>query len=125
MVINGVNDDELTAEDRIISNGSSSCHALALILKVLHEKVGVQARRHDHRPRLHQRPAAERHAPAATCAGAGRPPRTSFPTRSWAADGGRWSSFPSCKGKLNGMALNVPVPAGLEHRPGGRSWRSR
>jgi glyceraldehyde 3-phosphate dehydrogenase len=42
MVINGVNDGDLSLEDRIISGGSSSCHALALILKILHANVGVK-----------------------------------------------------------------------------------
>jgi glyceraldehyde 3-phosphate dehydrogenase len=42
MIISGVNDDALTPQDRIISGGSSSCHALALILKVLDEKIGVR-----------------------------------------------------------------------------------
>ena len=110
MVINGVNDHELTAEDRIVSNGSSSCHALALVLKVLHEEVGlkratmttVHAYTSDQQlsdsasaDLRWSRSAAQNIIPNSSCAGAA----VSI-------------LRPLAVFKINGIALNVPVPAG-------------
>ena len=41
-VVPRVNDGALTADHRIVSNGSSSSHALALVLKILSDAVGVE-----------------------------------------------------------------------------------
>ncbi len=110
LVINGVNDDELTADHRIISNGSSSCHALALALKVLKEKVGVKRAT---MTTVHAYTSDQQLSD--TAAGGLRWSRSAaqniIPNTSWAA-GAVMELMPDLKGKVNGMALNVPVPAG-------------
>ncbi len=110
MVINGVNDGELTAEDRIISNGSSSCHALALTLKVLNETVGV---RRAFMTTVHAYTSDQQLSDSAS--GNLRWSRSAaqniIPNSSWAATA-VMDLMPELKGKVSGMALNVPVPAG-------------
>jgi glyceraldehyde 3-phosphate dehydrogenase len=110
MVINGVNDDTLTADDRIVSNGSSSCHALALVLKVLNEKVGLK------RATMTTVHAYTSYQQLSDSAGANlRWSRSAaqniIPNVSWAAKA-VMELMPELEGKVNGMALNVPVPAG-------------
>ena len=110
MVINGVNDDTLTADDRIVSNGSSSCHALALVLKVLNEKVGLK------RATMTTVHAYTSDQQLSDSAGADlRWSRSAaqniIPNASWAAKA-VMELMPELEGKVNGMALNVPVPAG-------------
>ena len=110
MVINGVNDEDLTADDRIISNGSSSCHALALTLKVLHEKVGlkratmttVHAYTSDQQLSDNARGGLRWSRSAA---------ENIIPNSSWAARA-VVKLIPELEGKVDGMALNVPVSAG-------------
>lgn len=110
MVINGVNDHELTADDRLISNGSSSCHALALALKVLKEEVGV---RRATMTTVHAYTSDQQLSD--TARGGLRWSRSAaqniIPNTSWAA-GAVMELMPDLKGKVGGMALNVPVPAG-------------
>ncbi len=110
LIINGVNDDQLTADDRIISNGSSSCHALALVLKLLNEKVGVKRAT---MTTVHAYTSDQQLSD--TASGSLRWSRSAaqniIPNSSWAA-GAVMELVPELKGKVNGMALNVPVPAG-------------
>ena len=110
MVINGVNDHELTAADRIISNGSSSCHALALTLKVLNEKVGLKRAT---MTTVHAYTSDQQLSDSAK--GGLRWSRSAaqniIPNSSWAAEA-VMDLIPELKGKVNGIALNVPVPAG-------------
>jgi glyceraldehyde 3-phosphate dehydrogenase len=110
MVVNGVNDGELTAADRIISGGSSSCHALALVLKILHEKVGIRrafmttvhAYTSDQQLSDTAKPGLRWSRSAA---------QNIIPNHSWAPQAVA-AILPALKGKISGMALNVPVPAG-------------
>ena len=110
MVINGVNDEDLTVSDRIISNGSSSCHALALMLKILQEKVGlkratmttVHAYTSDQQLSDNARGGLRWSRSAA---------ENIIPNSSWAARA-VVKLMPELEGKVDGMALNVPVSAG-------------
>ncbi len=110
LIINGINDDELTADDRIISNGSSSCHALALVLKLLNEKVGVKRAT---MTTVHAYTSDQQLSD--TASGSLRWSRSAaqniIPNSSWAA-GAVMDLIPALRGKIDGMALNVPVPAG-------------
>jgi glyceraldehyde 3-phosphate dehydrogenase len=110
MVINGINDHELTAEDRLVSNGSSSCHALALVLKVLQEEVGLK------RATMTTVHAYTSDQQLSDSAGADlRWSRSAaqniIPNSSWAPRA-VMKLMPELEGKVNGIALNVPVPAG-------------
>ncbi len=110
VVVMGVNDDVLTPATRIVSNASCTANALAPICKILNDAFGidrafmttVHAYTNDqrladvpHSEMRRSRAAAENIIPAIT-----------------------WSPMavekivPELKGKLDGMALNVPVPDG-------------
>ncbi len=110
LVIIGVNDGELRPADRIISAGSSSVHALALLLKILHEGVGVRratmttvhAYTSDQQLSDTAKPGLRWSRSAA---------QNIIPNTSWAPRAVQ-DLIPELKGKLSGMALNVPVPAG-------------
>ena len=110
LIINGVNDDELTADDRIISNGSSSCHALALVLKLLNEKVGVKRAT---MTTVHAYTSDQQLSDTASDSlrWSRSAAQNIIPNSSWAA-GAVMELLPELKGKVNGMALNVPVAAG-------------
>ena len=110
MVVLGVNDDVLKPEHRIISNASCTTNCLAPVAKVLHETCGivrglmttVHAYTNDqnvldlpHKDLRRARAAALNIIPTTT--GAAR------------AVG---KVLPALKGKLDGLALRVPVPVG-------------
>jgi len=110
MVINGVNDHELTANDRIVSNGSSSCHALALVLKVLNEKVGLKRAT---MTTVHAYTSDQQlsDSAAADLRWSRSAAQNIIPNASWAPKA-VMELMPELEGKVDGMALNVPVAAG-------------
>lgn len=109
-IINGVNDQELRPEDRIVSNGSSSSHALALMVKILHDSVGVEsalmttvhAYTGDQQLSDTAKPGLRWSRSAA---------QNIIPNATW-APGAVERMIPDLAGKIDGIALNVPVPAG-------------
>jgi len=109
-VVLGVNDDDLLAEHRIVSNASCTTNCLAPVAKVLNDRFGivrgvmttVHAYTNDqrladvpHKDLRRSRAAAENIIPTTT--GAAR------------AVG---KVLPELAGKLDGMAMRVPVPDG-------------
>lgn len=110
LVINGVNLNELRATDRIVSAGSSSVHALALLLKILHAGAGVRracmttvhAYTSDQQLSDTAKPGLRWSRSAA---------QNIIPNKSWAPLAVQ-ELLPELKGRLSGMALNVPVQAG-------------
>jgi glyceraldehyde 3-phosphate dehydrogenase len=109
-IVIGVNDDDLRPEDRIVSNASCTTNCLAPIVKILDDAFGmeegfittVHAYTNDqrladvpHKDPRRSRAAAENVIPTTT--GAAR------------AVG---KVLPSLSGKLDGMAIRVPVPDG-------------
>lgn len=110
MVVLGVNDQTLRASDRLVSNASCTTNCLAPLAKVLHEAFGIRegllttvhAYTNDqrladvpHKNLRRSRAAAENIIPTTT--GAAR------------AVG---KVLPELDGKLDGMAMRVPVPDG-------------
>ena len=110
MIVMGVNDDTLRPEHRIVSNASCTTNCLAPIAKILDERFGIEegfmttvhAYTNDqrladvpHKDLRRSRAAAENIIPTTT--GAAR------------AVG---KVLPRLKGKLDGMAMRVPVPDG-------------
>jgi glyceraldehyde 3-phosphate dehydrogenase (phosphorylating) len=110
MIVMGVNDHTLRPEHRIVSNASCTTNCLAPIAKILDERFGIEegfmttvhAYTNDqrladvpHKDLRRSRAAAENIIPTTT--GAAR------------AVG---KVLPSLKGKLDGMAMRVPVPDG-------------
>jgi len=109
-IVLGVNDEELKPEDRIVSNASCTTNCLAPLVKILDDSFGleegflttVHAYTNDqrladvpHKDRRRSRAAAENIIPTTT--GAAR------------AVG---KVLPNMEGKLDGMAMRVPVPDG-------------
>jgi len=109
-IVLGVNDDDLKPEHRIVSNASCTTNCLAPLVKILDDSFGlvegflttVHAYTNDqrladvpHKDRRRSRAAAENIIPTTT--GAAR------------AVG---KVLPSLDGKLDGMAMRVPVPDG-------------
>ena len=110
MIVMGVNDDKLKPEHKLVSNASCTTNCLAPVAKVLHERFGIEegfvttvhAYTNDqrladvpHKDLRRSRAAAENIIPTTT--GAAR------------AVG---KVLPELKGKLDGMAMRVPVPDG-------------
>lgn len=109
-IINGVNDAELRATDCIVSNGSSSSHALALVLKILSDAAGVEwalmttvhAVTGDQRLSDTAQPGPRWSRSAA---------KNIIPNASWAPQAVE-QMLPQLAGRLQGLALNVPVMVG-------------
>ena len=110
MVVMGVNDHILRPEHRIVSNASCTANALAPICKVLNDAFGIErgfmttVHAYTNDLRLADVPGAEmRHSRSAI--------ENIIPTTTWSPQAVD-RILPELKGKLDGMALNVPVPDG-------------
>ncbi|MGD9866217.1 MAG: type I glyceraldehyde-3-phosphate dehydrogenase [Pseudodonghicola sp.] len=107
-IVFGVNDGELTAADRMVSNGSCTTNCLAPLAKVLDEAVGIESgimtTIHAYtgdQPTLDRRHKDLYRARAAAM--------SIIPTSTGAAKA-LGEVLPNMKGKLDGSALRVPVP---------------
>jgi glyceraldehyde 3-phosphate dehydrogenase len=109
-IINGVNDGELRPEDRLISNGSSSSHALGLMLKILQDSVGVERAM---MTTVHAYTGDQQLSDTAkpTLRWSRSAAQNIIPNTTWAPRAVE-TMIPGLKGKLTGFALNVPVAAG-------------
>jgi glyceraldehyde 3-phosphate dehydrogenase len=109
-IVMGVNDSELTAEDIIVSNASCTTNSLAPIVKILNDKFGivkglmVTVHGYTNDQRILDLPHKDlRRARAAAI--------NSIPTTTGAAVAVTMV-IPELKGKLDGLAIRVPVPDG-------------
>jgi len=109
-IVMGVNDDKLKAEDRLVSNASCTTNCLAPIAKILDEKFGLEegfmttVHAYTNDQRLADVPHKDfRRSRAAT--------QNIIPTTTGAART-VGKVLPQLKGKLDGMAMRVPVPDG-------------
>jgi glyceraldehyde 3-phosphate dehydrogenase len=110
MVVLGVNDADLKAEDLIVSNASCTTNCLAPIAKVLNDKFGIveglmtTVHAYTSDQRLQDAPHSDlRRARAAAV--------SVIPTTTGAAKA-VGKVIPDLNGKLNGVALRVPVTTG-------------
>jgi glyceraldehyde 3-phosphate dehydrogenase len=110
MVVLGVNDEQLLASDRIISNASCTTNCLAPVAKVLHQKFGID---HGFMTTVHaytndQRVSDLIHKDLrrARAAAVNIIPTTTGAARAVG------KVLPELKGKLDGTSLRVPVPDG-------------
>ncbi|TLN20787.1 hypothetical protein FDZ71_04285, partial [bacterium] len=110
VVVRGINCQRIPKGESIISCGSSSVQALALALKVLDEAFGLEAAS---MTTIHAYTGDQQLSDAAK--GAGRWSRSAaqniIPNTTWAPSVVE-RLIPEFKGKIEGIALNVPVPAG-------------
>ena len=109
-VVLGVNDDELDAGDIIVSNASCTTNCLAPVAKVLNDEFGIRrgvmttVHAYTNDQRLADVPHKDlRRSRAAT--------ENIIPTTTGAARA-VGEVLPELKGKLDGMAMRVPVPDG-------------
>ncbi len=68
-IVHGVNHDDISADDRIISAASCTTNAIVPVLKAVDDQFGIVSRPRRDRARVHQRPEPDRQLPQ------GRPPR--------------------------------------------------
>ena len=109
-IVLGVNDDTLSSSHRVVSNASCTTNCLAPMVSVLHEQYGlirgsmttIHAYTGDQR--IHDLPHSDlRRARAAAV--------SMIPTSTGAAEA-IGLVIPELSGKLNGMAVRVPIPDG-------------
>ncbi|MFP5284338.1 MAG: type I glyceraldehyde-3-phosphate dehydrogenase, partial [Thermoanaerobaculia bacterium] len=110
MIVVGVNDDTLKPEHRLVSNASCTTNCLAPVAKVLHERFGIEegfittVHAYTKDQRLADVPHKDfRRSRAAA--------QNIIPTTTGAARA-VGKVLPELKGKLDGMAMRVPVPDG-------------
>jgi glyceraldehyde 3-phosphate dehydrogenase (phosphorylating) len=109
-IVMGVNDDTLKPEHRLVSNASCTTNCLAPIAKILDERFGIEegfittVHAYTNDQRLADVPHKDfRRSRAAT--------QNIIPTTTGAARA-VGKVLPQLKGKLDGMAMRVPVPDG-------------
>jgi glyceraldehyde 3-phosphate dehydrogenase len=109
-IVMGVNDDELKAEHRIVSNASCTTNCLAPIAKILDESFGIQEGfiTTVHAYTNDQRLADVPHKDFRRSRAAGE---NIIPTTTGAAKA-VGKVLPQLQGKLDGLAMRVPVPDG-------------
>jgi glyceraldehyde 3-phosphate dehydrogenase len=109
-IVLGVNDHELSPEDRIISNASCTTNCLAPIVKILDDAFGIEegfvttVHAYTNDQRLADVPHKDPRRSRAAAVNV-------IPTTTGAARA-VGKVMPQLKGKLDGMAIRVPVPDG-------------
>ena len=109
-IVLGVNDDILTHEDRIVSNASCTTNCLAPMAKVLNDAFGVE---HGLITTVHAYTADQRlqDSPHKDLRRARAAALSMIPTSTGAAKA-VGLVLPELAGKLDGLAIRVPTPAG-------------
>lgn len=109
-IVLGVNDNEITAEDHILSNASCTTNCLAPMAKVLHDKFGIEK---GYITTVHAYTADQRlqDAPHKDLRRARAAALSMVPTSTGAAKA-VGEVLPELKGKLDGVAVRVPTPDG-------------
>jgi glyceraldehyde 3-phosphate dehydrogenase len=109
-VVMGVNDDLLRPEHRIVSNGSCTAHCAAPIIKILNKAFGIEkaflttVHAYTNQQRLADVPSADPRRGRAAA-------ENIIPQETNSADV-VMDLIPELKGRISGMAMNVPVPNG-------------
>lgn len=110
IVINGVNDSHMKKSDKLISAGSSTTNATAIMLKILDEAFGVEYAMlttvHSYTADQPLRDVAGTDFRRSRSAAENIIPNET-PTPRWIQE-----ILPEFKGRVEGIALNVPIPAG-------------
>jgi glyceraldehyde 3-phosphate dehydrogenase len=110
MIVLGVNDDDLKDEDLIVSNASCTTNCLAPVAKVLHDEFGIveglmtTVHAYTSDQRLQDAPHSDLRRSRAAAVSV-------IPTTTGAAKA-VGKVIPELNGKLNGVALRVPVTTG-------------
>ena len=109
-VVMGVNDEQLTAAHRIVSNGSCTAHCAAPIVKVLHEAFGIRraflstVHAYTNQQRLADVPSEDKRR--------GRAAAENIIPQETDAALMVSKLIPEMEGRISGGSMNVPVPNG-------------
>ena len=109
-VVMGVNDEQLTAQHRIVSNGSCTAHCAAPIIKVLHEAFGIRraflstVHAYTNQQRLADVPSEDKRR--------GRAAAENIIPQETDAALMVSKLIPEMEGRISGGSMNVPVPNG-------------
>ncbi len=109
-VVMGVNDEKLTAEHRIVSNGSCTAHCAAPIIKIMHDAFGIRraflstVHAYTNQQRLADVPSEDKRRGRAAA-------ENIIPQET---DAALMVSrlIPEMEGRISGGSMNVPVPNG-------------
>jgi glyceraldehyde 3-phosphate dehydrogenase len=109
-IVLGVNDDQITAEDTVLSNASCTTNCLAPMAKVLNDKFGIEK---GYITTIHAYTADQRlqDSPHKDLRRARAAALSMVPTSTGAAKA-VGEVLPQLKGKLDGVAVRVPTPDG-------------
>jgi len=109
-IVLGVNDDQITAEDTVLSNASCTTNCLAPMAKVLNDTFGIEK---GYITTVHAYTADQRlqDAPHKDLRRARAAALSMVPTSTGAAKA-VGEVLPQLKGKLDGVAVRVPTPDG-------------
>jgi glyceraldehyde 3-phosphate dehydrogenase len=109
-VVMGVNDELLRSEHRIVSNSSCTAHGVAPVIKLLHENFGIRkalfttVHAYTNQDRLADVPSDDMRRGRAAA-------ENIIPTTTKAPDE-VMKLLPELRGRVAGIAMNVPVPDG-------------
>ncbi len=109
-IVCGVNDSDLTDDQKIISNASCTTNCLAPVAKVLHENFGIEhglmTTIHSYTNDQNTQDGPHKDLRRARAAGVNVIPTTTGAAKAVGL------VMPDLKGKLNGCAMRVPTPTG-------------
>jgi len=109
-IVIGVNDSDLRAEDRIVSNASCTAHCAAPIVKILHEAFGIEraflstVHAYTNQQRLADVPSKDPRR--------GRAAAENIIPQETNSAKMVMNLLPELQGRISGEAMNVPVPNG-------------
>ncbi len=109
-VVMGINEDHLTPDDRIVSNGSCTAHCAAPVVQLLYEAFGIEraflttVHAYSNQQRLADVPAEDPRRGRAAA-------ENIIPQETNAAEV-VIELLPELRGRITGKAINVPVPNG-------------
>ena len=107
-IVLGVNEDEVTIDDQIISNASCTTNCIAPVMKVLEDNIGIDKAM---MTTVHSYTASQKlqDAPAKDLREARSAAENIVPTTTGASKAAALT-IPSLKGKFNGIYVRVPTP---------------
>ena len=107
-IVLGVNEDDVTVDDQIISNASCTTNCMAPVMKVLEDNIGIEKAM---MTTVHSYTASQKlqDAPAKDIREARSAAENIVPTTTGASKAAALT-IPSLKGKFNGLSVRVPTP---------------
>lgn len=110
IIVHGVNDETLSANDLIVSCASTTTHALGLMIKILDQTVGIE---HALMTTVHAYSSDQKLSDSVTpnLRRSRSAAENLIPNWTW-SPGMIELMMPHLKGKIDGYAINVPIPNG-------------